>query len=238
MAGAFNVNYPTIDDFQANEVGIIGKTEILWQPLYDYAVYPTAGIGVLPFFQVPQGQGFTSQQVAAATAKTFADTNMTQAGQLPSPQAFWVDGIEVSIEPGSIATANLWADVLPSAFVAVAAATNFPGVNDFLIVAKSGLLQFSIMQKNYYQDGPLTRFPQSVAARYDGALASNSATTGGLATYLPRLAGTPCRFEPGFGIGTMENFNCQLTWPALVATAANNARIGVHLNGWLFRAAQ
>lgn len=240
MAGqnAFSTQFPSIEDFAANAVGLRGKIELIWQPLFDYQIYPTAGILTLPFFQVPQGQGFSSQQVAAATPKTAADTNLTQAGLLPAPQSFWVDGIEVTIDAGSVATANLFANVIPSQLVAIAAATNYAILNDFVIIAKTGLLTFSIMQKIYYQEGPLYRFPQRAAVRADLAAADNSATTASLGSIVPRTEGVGVRFDPGYGIATTCNFNVSLTWPALVATAANNARIGVFLNGWLFRAAQ
>ncbi len=240
MAGqnAVSVQYPTIEDFAANAVGINGKIELIWQPLYDYQIYPTAGIALLPFFTVPQGQGFSAAQVAAATPKTLHDTNMQQSGMLPAPQSFWVDGIEVTIDAGSSATANLFANVVPSALTAVAAATVYPAVNDFVAIAKSGLLTFSIMQKVYYREGPLYRFPQRSAVRADMAQANNSATTAAAGTIAARTEGTGVRFDPGYGIGTTMNFDVALTWPALVTTAANNARIGVFLNGWLFRAAQ
>lgn len=230
--------YPTLEDFAANAVGLSGKIELIWQPLYDYQIYPTAGIATLPFFQVPQGQGFSSQQVAAATPKTIADTNLTQAGMLPAPQSFWVDGLEVTIDPGSSATANLFANVVPTALVAIAAATNFASLNDYVAIAKSGLLTFSIMQKTYYTESPLYRFPSRTAQRVDASLSNNSATTNSIGIISPRTEGTGVRFDPGYGIATTCNFAVNLTWPALVTTAAANARIGVFLNGWLFRAAQ
>ena len=234
--------FPTLNDFARNEVGIKGKVELIWQPLFDWNIYPTAGIATLPFFSTPIGQGQSSQPAAAAAAKNASDTNLQQAGMLPSPQAFWVDGLEVCVDPGGSATANLYTVAVPTIFLAVAAAASNVIANDFARISKSGLLTFSIMQKNYYQESPINRFPQRSAIRADAAYGDNSATTGSLSTTLPRAEGVGVRFDPGLGIATNTNFSVVMTWPALVTTTAPgsgfNARIGVFLNGWLFRAAQ
>ncbi len=235
-----NVTYPTIEDFAANAVGISGKIELIWQPLYDWNIYPTAGIANLPFFQNPQGTGFSAQPVAAATPKTAADTNLTQTGLLPAPQSFWVDGIEVQVDPGSTATANLFGNPLPSQFNATAAAAVTGPTNDHNAIVRSGLLTFSIMQKNYYQEGPLYRFPPRTAVKVSGgvSLAGTNAQPGEKDVLQPYVEGIGVRFDPGYGIATTCNFAVLLSWPALVPTAAFNARIGLFLNGWLFRAAQ
>ena len=239
---AVHVQYPTVEDFAANAVGLSGKIELIWQPLYDWQIYPTAGIALLPFFTVPQGGGFSSQPIAAASPKTEADTNLTQAGQLPAPQSFWVDGLEVCIDPGGVATANLYSVYVPTIFLAAQAAASAVAINDFNIIARSGLLKFSIMSKVYYQESPLYRFPQSCGIRADMGGGTSSATTGSLIIQLPRTEGMGVRFAPGYGIATSSNFKVEISWPALVPTTAPgsgfNARIGCFLNGWLFRAAQ
>lgn len=236
------IQYPTIQDFARNAVGIGNKIELIWQPLYDWNIYPTAGIGALPFFATPQGGGFSSQPIAAAAPKTAADTNLTQAGILPAPQAFWVDGMEICIDPGSTATANLFGNAVPSFFAAAGAAAVSAVLNDHYIIAKTGNVALTIMQKEYYREGPLSRFPQRSAVRADVANATTSGTVGEIGMALPRTEGIAVRFDPGYGIATSCNFGVNLTWPALVTTTAPgsgfNARIGVFLNGWLFRAAQ
>jgi len=236
------IKYPTIEDFAANAVGIKGKIELIWQPLYDFFVYPTAGIGQLPFFTIPQGQGFSAQPIAAAAPKTEADTNLTQPGMLPSPQSFWVDGLEITVESGSTATANLFGNAVPTVFAAANAAAVGAPINDFNIISRSGLVKFSIMQKTYYQESPISRFPPRTAVRFDNSLSTTSATAGALATFCGRSEGNEVRFEPGYGIESTSNFAVTISWPALVVTTAPgsgfNARIGCFLNGWLFRAAQ
>lgn len=234
--------YPTLDDFARNQVGVAGKVELIWQPLFDYNVYPTAGVGQLLFFAAPQGQGFSSQPIAAAAPKSAADTNMVLAGMLPAPQAFWLDGIEVVIEPGGSATANLYANAESTVFLAAAAAAATTIINDFNIIAKSGRLDLNIMQKNYYSESPLYRFPQRAFSRADMFAQTTSATTGAVISMFPRCEGTGVRLDPGLGLATTTNFGVTLTWPTVVPTTAPgsgfNARIGVFLNGWLFRAAQ
>src|ERR1035437_5269490 len=111
---AINLQYPTVEDFAAQAVGINGKIEMIWQPLYDWNIYPTAGIAQLLFFQTPQGSGFSTQPIAAAGPETEADTILIQPGQLPAPQAFWVDDIECQIDPGGTATANLYSAYVPT----------------------------------------------------------------------------------------------------------------------------
>ena len=244
MAGqnASGMAFPTLNDFAQNEVGIKGKVELIWQPLFDWNIYPTAGIGQLNFFATPIGQGQSAQQAAAAAAKNPSDTNLSQTGMLPAPQAFWVDGIEVCIDPGGSATANLWQVAVPTIVLAAAAAASNVIANDFARISKSGILTFSIMSKIYYQESPLNRFPQRSAVRADAAYGDNSATAVSLSTTLPRTEGAGVRFDPGLGISSSTNFAVNIQWPALVTTTAPgsgfNARIGVFLNGWLFRAAQ
>jgi len=235
---AVTVQYPTITDFAANAVGINGKIELIWQPLYDWNIYPVAGALALNFFSTPVGGGFSAQQIAAAAPKSIADTNLFQAGILPAPQSFWVDGIELCIDPGSSATANLFANALPGTIPAAAAVTNEPIFLDYWLMAKSGTLVFSIMQKEYYREGPLYRFPQRSFHRTDIAITNNSATAVNAGYITPRTEGVGVRFDPGYGIATTCNFAVTLLWPAVVALTTNNARIGCFLNGWLFRAAQ
>jgi hypothetical protein len=237
---AVTVQYPTVQDFAANAVGINGKIELIWQPLYDWQIYPLAGVAALPFFQVQQGAGFSSQPIAAAGPKTEWDTNLTQPGQLPAPQSFWVDGIEVVVSPGGSATANLYAIPLPSQFNAAASAAIAGPTNDHNSISRSGMLKFSIMQKIYYQESPLYRFPPRSSVRLDGAIATagTNAAPNEITALQPYTDGIGVRFDPGYGIATSSNFKVDLLWPALVPTQAFNARIGVILNGWLFRAAQ
>lgn len=231
--------YPTLEQFAANVAAVIGKIEVIEQELYDRQVYPTAGIAALSFFQVPQGAGFSSESQAAATAKTLADTNMTQAGQLPAPQAYWVDNVQVDVDPGSVSTANLFTTQPPMAITtAVPTVATNGGLLDKNIILNSGVLNFTIGQKPYYQNGPLSYFPPRAQKRVDTALSLITAS-GMVANNLMWVTGDLRTLDPGLGIPTGMNFAVQLTWQALQATPSGfNARIKVSLGGWLFRAAQ
>ena len=242
MDNASATGYPTLQDFSKYQVGINGKMELIWQPLYDWNIYPLAGVAQILAFNTQQGQGQSAQPIAAAAPKSAADTNLVLSSMLPAPQAFWLDGIECVIEPGGTATANLYANAESTVFLAAQAAAATTIINDFNIIAKSGRLDLNIMQKNYYSESPLYRFPQRAASRADMFAQTSSATTGSVVSMYPRCEGTGVRLDPGLGIATTTNFGVTLTWTTVVPTTAPgsgfNARIGVFLNGWLFRAAQ
>lgn len=240
-------NYPTMDQFAASVAAVAGKIEVIKQPLYDRILYPTAGLaGNLQFFTTPQGQGVSSESgVAAASVKSLQDTNMSNAGLLPAPQAFWIDNIQVFVDAGSIATANSYATQVPTFFNATAAATIQAGANDINAILNSGALQLTLGQKPYFQLGPLYEFPPQARKRADTSAAiagtnAQPAAFGLQSFFADGVGGVPVRrLDPGLGIPTGMNFNIQLLWAALIATPSGfNARIAVHLDGWLFRAAQ
>jgi len=233
-------NYPTLEQFADNLATVMDKIECIQQPLYDFQVYPTAGLNQFLFFQQPQGAGFSASPGNAGATKVITDTNMTQNGLLPSPQAYFVEGIEVLVDPGSsAATVNTYALQIPSAMVAAAAAGVQAGAHDVNAIYTGGVLQLSIGQKPYYTEAPLYQFPPSSTLAFDGAIASNSATAGEVLKEKLRAFGNLCKLDPGFGIMTGQNFLVTILFPALVATPSGlNARIGVELTGWLFRAAQ
>lgn len=239
-----NVKYPTLQDFTENAVGIRDKVELIWQPIYDWVIYPTGGLANVPFFQVPQGQGWSAQPLAAAAVKTADDTNLMQAGLLPSPQCFWVDGMEFAVDPGGTATANLFTHAVPSVYLGTAAAASTINLNDSNFILRSGLVTLRIMDKIYFQDGPLYRFPPSASMRYDGnmAICGTNAQPGSLSTMEANSIGPSVRFEPGYGIKETTSFGVNIHFtPTVVTTAPGsgfNARIGCRLNGWLIRAAQ
>lgn len=232
--------YPTLEQFAANVAAVIGKIEVIEQELYDRIIYPTAGLAVMSFFQVPKGAGFSSESQAAATAKTLADTNMTQNGQLPAPQAFWVDNIQVEVDPGSVSTANLYTTrpTMELTGAAAAIATN-GGILDKNLILNSGLLTFSIGPKPYYNNGPLSTFPPRSQKRIDTALTMVGVGSGLTVNNNMWVAGDVRTLDPGLGIPTGMNFGVDITWQALQATPSGfNARVKCSLGGWLFRAAQ
>lgn len=236
MAGVSN-NYPTLEQFAANVAAVIGKIEVIEQELYDRIVYPHAGLNQFSFFTTPKGAGFSSESGNGGNTKTDADTNMTQNGQLPAPQAFWIDGIQVDFDAGStVAGTTDYTNVNPSIVAAAQAAPD--SLTDKAAILNSGWVQMFIGQKPYYQMGPLKYFPPRAQTRIDssqcnGAVAANAMVTSAV------YSGGECRkIDPGLGLATGFNFGVNINFPVLVPTVTNNGRLKVTLDGWLFRAAQ
>lgn len=234
-------DFPSLEQFAAHIAAVQGKIEIIRQPLYDRMLYPTAGLQQIQFFTLPIGNGFSSEPLAAAGAKTLADTNMTQNGQLPAPQAFWLEDIQVYVEAGDTATANLFSDIAPLQVLAVAAAAaGNAGIIDKYAILGSGYLTLTIGQKPYFTDGPMYTFPPKHRMRLDGAIGNADTTTHNSVLMAALYAdGEPRRIVPGLGLATGFNFGVTVNYPVLVATPSGfNARMKVALGGWLFRAAQ
>lgn len=198
--------------------------EAIKQSLYDYQAYAAAGQTNLTFFALPVGQ----------SSKTLSDTNMTLAGQLPKNQEFLIQSIEVFFSP----TTPTVAAQMPAAFGAQAIAQI---VNDSYIVGRAGNLTLTIGSKPYLQEAPLGRFPQKAAFTVDGALADVS-TAG--ASFQSRMAfgqwrGRPYLLDPApLLLPENQNFTVSLAWPEGVQAISNPGRIGVILDGILYRRSQ
>lgn len=215
------------------------EKEGIRQSLYDFLIYPTAGANQFSFFQQQQGQGLSSHPGNANAVKTIADTNMEAAGQLPNPKNFLVESIEVFFEPGSVATANTFTPVAPQFFAAVAAATIGNFIQDQNVIRITGELQFFIGSKSYLDEAPLGRFPGKTRPEFNGAIASNSATTAASGAYVFKAGGRPYYVEPSVFLESTQNFKVTLNFPVAQATPSGfNGRIGVILDGYLYRNAQ
>jgi hypothetical protein len=222
MAGT-NGNVPTRAELSRYSVNRPGW-EAIKQSLYDYQAYAAAGQSQLSFFQQPVGQ----------SSKTLSDTNMTLAGQLPKNQEFLVTSIEVWFVP----TTPTVAAQMPAAFGAQAAALL---VNDSYIVGRAGNLALTIGAKPYLQEAPLGRFPSK--AYFDLHAALSDVTTAG-ANLQNRVAyghwcGRPYLLDPApLLLPENQNFIVTLNWPEGVQAITNPGRIGVILDGILYRRSQ
>lgn len=205
--------------------------EAIRQSLYDFQQYAAAGSTQLSFFNLPVGQGTS---YAGGGTKSFSDTNMTLAGQLPANQEFLVQSIEVVFLP----TTPTVAAAMPAAFGAQAIAVQ---VNDTYIVRRSGNLTLTIGSKPYLQEAPLLRFPSKTYFELDAALAD--VTTAGAALQ-SRIAyanamGRPYLLSPvDLLLVQNQNFGVTLNWPEGVQAITNPGRIGVILDGILYRKSQ
>ena len=230
--------FPTAADFNARRVTNPGQSEIVRQRLYDYQIYPAAGITQLTFFQNPIGQGVTSAVGATVgTAKTAWDTSAELPGTLPSGKSYLIESIEVVFFPGSTATGYIPA---AEGYVGVSATlAQLADINDVNTFYQSGLLELNILSKNYVRETPVIAFPPK--ANIDLS-ASTSVVTGGnnvQGANLLKAGGRPFFVEPSIALQPAVNFEVVIKYPAAVALGSGfNGRVGVILDGYLMRASQ
>lgn len=234
---------PTLTELAGFLVNRPGEIEGIRQSLYDFNLYPTAGATQFNFFQLPQGQGVSTAQGNAANTKGDADTNMRAAGSLPSPIHHLVTSIEIHAWPGSVSTANTYTPQVVYAFIAVPTAVQAPisagAANDLNAILQGGSLNFFIGSKSYLTEASLVRFPPKARLEIDAAIASNSATTGTVAVVSAKAGGIPYTMDPPVLLTPTQNFVVQLNYPVAIATPSGfNARVGVILDGYLYRNSQ
>lgn len=211
------------------------------QSLYDHLLYATAGQTQFNFFSQQRGSGFTTALGGVAgTPKSIADTNLDVQGMLPSGKAFCATSVEVTFYAGSVSTANTYTPASPVLFNSTAAAAVAAAVADVNSFYQSGSLQFYIATKVVLEEAPLMRFPPKCFLNLDAAIAL-AGTNGqpeafGVASV--KASGRPYMLEPPIYIEPNVNFVCALNFPAAVATPSGfNARVGVILDGYLYRLA-
>jgi len=214
---------PSLAALQEFDVNRRGEYEGIRQTFYDSATYAAAGQTQLQFFQTPKGQG----------GKTVADTNMTVAGQLPQPQHFLVESIELLVYPGD----NI--GTLKTAF----SATNF--ANDMYAIAKGGSLNYFIGSKTYLEEAPLGRFPPKTKLGVEGAYgiqrkqAAAADAEDQVSIDYACWTGRPYYLDPPTLLVPNQNFSVSLNWPTAVALPSTvDAKVFVVLDGILYRQSQ
>lgn len=213
-------NREQLSQFVVNRSGWEG----IRQSLYDFQAYPAAGATNLQFFAVPLGQG----------GKTLSDTNMNLAGQLPTNKEFLVESVHVYFTP----TTPTVAAQMPAAFGAQAVPEI---INDSYIFRRSGNLVFEIGSKNYLEEAPLMRFPPKNTFHVEGALADVSTAGADLQSRIAYgdAIGVPYILKPASLLLTSnQNFNVSIRYPEGVQAITNPARVGVVLEGILYRRSQ
>lgn len=219
---------PSKDTFARYGINVDQVDDISWQPLYDYNVYAAAGQASLNFFQQQSGAGTTSHP-GSSGVKTVADTNMTIAGMLPSPQKFLVVAIGIDMIPGSVPGAG-----------AVANTTGGRNWTDVNAVARSGSLIFTVGQKQVLLEAPLGKFPCQHGLTGSAAMSDQTTAAATLFSQVDyaRFGGNVYSIVP-VAIPSAQNFQVTLTWPNVVALPSTVAgRIGVNLFGYLLKKAQ
>lgn len=208
---------PSLDVLTAYNVNRAGQNEVIWQPTYDYQVYPTTGATQFTFFQTTVG----------AAGTTLADTNMRANGQFPRPQEFLCTGIQVFFKPGgAINRVSLDTAVVPE---------NWNDVND--VMFGDAWLDFFIGSKSYLDDGPLGKFTQQFGIVGEAAYyGSTTVDVNKAYTDYARHAGRYYAITP-VKLPANQNFNVTLNFPAAITVPAAGV-IGVILDGFLYRLSQ
>ena len=211
--------YRDLQEYNVNREG----WEAVRQTLYDYQAYAAAGTTQLTYFALPIGQG----------SKTASDTNMSLAGQLPANQEFLIQSIEVHFLPTvpTVAADN-------PASQGVKAVANI--VNDAYKFYRTGNLKLEIGSKPYLLEAPLGRFPTKTYFQVNAAVA----LAGEVADANSRIAYAYSAGRPylmagaGLRLVSTQNFTITLNWPEGVQAITNPARVGVILDGILYRRSQ
>lgn len=228
MTGRKGVTAGEIQRFRSTVPNV---ADSIFNPLYDYQLYPTAGSLNFTFFTTPQGQGTTSAP-GATGAKTLADTNLDTGGMLPRGNRFLCKGVEVEFWPGSTPGLQVPA-ALPSA------AQTGRNWNDVYNVLKGGVLTLVVQNRNYVQDSPLMKFPTST--RLDGVASINATANAAASAQQIEYAascGALYNIVPVY-LESTQNFKVTIQFPAVIATPSGvDGRLGVRLVGNLVRDAQ
>ncbi len=210
---------PTLDQLAQYNVNRPDQIEAVRSSLYDSLAYAQAGQTQLQFFQTPKGQG----------GKTLADTNMTTAGSLASPQSFLIETIELQFYPG----------VVPS----TESAANTPVVSNFVndvwkFYKPGAWLELFIGSKAYLDEAPLLKFPPR-GGLGGFAATSDAASTGNTSTLIAYAsAGGPVyELDPPILLVPTQNFVVTLNWPTAVSVSTA-ATVVCNMGGVLYRNSQ
>lgn len=195
------------------DVNIPGTIETIWQPLYDFQTYETSGATSFTFFQSPVGDSGT----------TYADTNMESAGMVPRGQNFLITGIEVEFFPAEAALNEI-----------ATPANSF--INEYYsVMTADAYFELTIGSKPYMRQAPLLSFAPRRRFNADAAVS----TTADTVTYgwnMLQVEGDPMDIVP-LKLESNQNFNAKIMFDSAVSVNAAG-KIGVRLNGYLFRNAQ
>lgn len=78
------------------------EAEVIYEPLRDVLItVPDAALAPQQAFSIPIGGSYTPAGGTTAYQKTRWDTNLKQAGQLPNPNKFQLEGMSVQVAPGT-----------------------------------------------------------------------------------------------------------------------------------------
>lgn len=204
----------------ANRAGLVaqgvtpqGVLRPLKQPLYDTNIYPAAGAAALQFFAIPLGQAMP----VTGVAKTLADTNMQQASQLGTPNAFELFGFKFKYQQ------------------TVTDADDYQGIYD------TGVFTFNFGQQRPWLQVPLTRIPAGTMPTGNNTIDGQAAPGAEVMSLAngPSNTGSYYNFtvkRRSIMIASNEVFSANLTYPLGAVAITANCRISVYLVGIFNRA--
>jgi len=188
----------------------------LKQPLYDTGHIILGATNRVNFFQAPQGQPI----VAAGALKTEADTNLTQSGMLGRPQEFDLYGFNLEVAVDMIAAED--------------------DIQDFSLIYENGVFEFYFGQQRPWLQVPVQEIPHGTGL--EGALGTAD-DAAALNYFLGHNGlGSSKQFynftigKKPIPIGSAENFNGRLDFPAGAITCANLHRARCYMKGVLYSA--
>lgn len=204
-AGGFDVRYP----IARTQKGDLLRP--LKQPLYDTESMPASATTAIKYFARQQGAADASGAIAA---KTEAETNLTQAGQISVPEQFKLHGFLFETMPG----------------VSLA---------DFRLIYKTGLFQFLFTGTRVYLQVPITRVPEGVAPCGFAAIDGNTSNTQAVEVHQGcGVVSNYYNFEyrkATLQIQSAENFQAQQNYPLASVSLAVATRCRVFLLGIYFK---
>ncbi len=228
----------TPDYLATHTVGVPGTRDVIWNPLYDAAAYPSAGQLLFTFFSNQLGQGTSSAPGAGAVAKSLFDTNLQINNQMTSGNEFYAIGSESLFYPG-VSNAALPLGVLPGREGLSTTAGIF--ANDVWSVGNGGLKTLTVgTDRKYINDGPLFMFPPTTRMALASALSNAISTSAsGVAVEVTYAAwsGEPYTLVPIY-IQSNQSFQLTVTFAALIPTPSTQiGRLMERLRGYLIRQA-
>jgi hypothetical protein len=206
-----------------------GVLDVIVEPRYDTNTILAAGSLALSYFTVPVGQGL-SAFAGAGVAKSYSDTNMELAGQLPAGYNFVVLGFRAM---PAFVVGNM-----------VAAASVVGQIHDANTWSWGGVFNFTIGSKSYCRV-PLDTIPAGMGPAGYGS--SFTGAFGSAASHgAPLLSNSFSISRQPLELAQTQNFNVVLSWPLVVAntTAFANHQpaaglpIRVFMDGFLKRIMQ
>lgn len=228
-------NIKPIQQIQAQYAVALNAMNACKWTFYDSQAYPAAGIANLQFFANPTGQpgGF------GGAGKTTSDTNVTNAGMLPSNQKFLIEALSLEFQPSTPSGAG----IQDPAFYGAGTKANagVPPVNDAWYVLRSGTFTLSIGGVTYTQEAPLYKLPPLSFPRIDAALSDTSTAGTDQETQIALLAsyGSPYVLDPyNLLLEAGMNYSVSLSWPEGNQAITKPGRFFVNLHGTLYRNVQ